>query len=148
MDEALDCHQAGEWAKAEAAYRHILQANPDHPDALNLLGALLQDRGRDRESLAALERAVTLEPDFAEALANLARLQQMVVVTQETRILKAPFSQAYQQAVLCRQRLTLRAFPLICTAQAGSMCRQKVGLPWVQQPCSMSGGHARPIASS
>ena len=77
-----------------------------------------------------------------------ARLKQRVVVTQETRILKAPFSQAYQQAVLRRQRLTLRAFPLICTAQAGSMCRQKVGLPWVQQPCSMSGGHTRPIASS
>lgn len=49
-------------------------------------------------------------------------------MTQNFRILKAPCSQAYQQAVLRRQRLTLRAFPpdLRC---AGGLHVQTEGWP-------------------
>jgi tetratricopeptide (TPR) repeat protein len=77
LDEALALHRAGDPERAERGYRQVLAAAPDHPDALNFLGLLLQDAGRYEESIALLERAVWLIPDFAEALTNLARVQQI-----------------------------------------------------------------------
>jgi tetratricopeptide (TPR) repeat protein len=76
LDEAVALHQAGDLAGAERAYRGVLDTDPDHPDALNCLGVLLQDTNRYAESEQFLEHAVGQIPDFAEALCNLARLQQ------------------------------------------------------------------------
>jgi tetratricopeptide (TPR) repeat protein len=75
IDEGLAHHEAGRLAEAEDLYRQVLEQDPDHPDALNLLGVILQDSGRLTESIAVLSRAVTVDPEFSEALANLARAQ-------------------------------------------------------------------------
>lgn len=75
LDAAIACHQSGSLDQAEAAYRQILQRDPDDLDALNLLGLLLQDRQDFAGSIALLSRAITLDPEFAEALVNLARAQ-------------------------------------------------------------------------
>jgi hypothetical protein len=37
---AIKHHQAGSLPQAEKIYRQILEANPSHPDALHLLGAI------------------------------------------------------------------------------------------------------------
>jgi cytochrome c-type biogenesis protein CcmH/NrfG len=37
----LDRHKAGKLAEAEVIYRQVLQAEPRHPDALNLLASAL-----------------------------------------------------------------------------------------------------------
>jgi len=75
LDAGLAHHEAGRLAEAEAIYRAILKEDPDHPDALNLLGLILQDSGDLAGSIAVLSRAVTADPEFAEAFANLARAQ-------------------------------------------------------------------------
>jgi tetratricopeptide (TPR) repeat protein len=75
LNAALAAHEAGQFAAAEAAYRRILAHDPTHPDALNLLGVLLQDTGDLAGSIASLTQAVAADPGFAEAFANLARAQ-------------------------------------------------------------------------
>ncbi|MDR3531541.1 MAG: sulfotransferase [Rhodopila sp.] len=66
-------HQAGNANLAEAGYRAVLKLNPDEPDALNLLGLILQERGALDESLTLIRKALRVDPDFPEALTNLAR---------------------------------------------------------------------------
>jgi tetratricopeptide (TPR) repeat protein len=77
LDDAVALHEAGDYAGAERAYRRVLHTEPDHPDALNFLGVLLQDTNRYAESQQVLEQAVGQVPDFAEALCNLARVLQV-----------------------------------------------------------------------
>ncbi len=64
---AVDCHQGGQSAQAEALYRQVIDALPDCAAALNNLGLLVP---RD-EALALLHRAVAAEPDYVDALLNL-----------------------------------------------------------------------------
>jgi tetratricopeptide (TPR) repeat protein len=59
-DAALVLHKAGCIAEAEGAYRKVLEANPDHLNALHLLGVLLVDNGRAEAGLPLLERAAAL----------------------------------------------------------------------------------------
>jgi len=73
LDQAIASHEARAFDRAERLYRDVLAADPDHPDALNLLGVVLQDTERAAESIASIERAIAIEPDFPEAFANLAR---------------------------------------------------------------------------
>ncbi len=49
---AIQHHQAGRLGQAEALYRQVLQAQPQNPDALHLLGviATLPDGRRARSS--------------------------------------------------------------------------------------------------
>ena len=44
---ALKHHQAGQFQKAESIYRQILLDNPNHPDALHLLGVLTHRLGKN-----------------------------------------------------------------------------------------------------
>ena len=43
---AVQHHQAGRLAEAELLYRQILAAQPNHADALHLLGVMAQQVGR------------------------------------------------------------------------------------------------------
>ena len=44
--EAVNFHQQGALAEARAAYEAILEANPKHDMALNLLGVVMAQQGR------------------------------------------------------------------------------------------------------
>jgi len=71
---AVTLHRSGMLDDAEAVYTRILQAVPDNPDALNLMGLLVRQRGQSEQALALLERAVAAAPGFAAAHNNLANL--------------------------------------------------------------------------
>jgi tetratricopeptide (TPR) repeat protein len=73
LDMAIVSHEARDLDRAESLYRDVLRAQPDHPEAMNLLGLILQDRGRPEESVALISRALESDPEFPDALANLAR---------------------------------------------------------------------------
>lgn len=62
MAEAVGHHQAGRLDQAEALYRRVLDAAPDHADALNLTGVLQLQRGDGAGAVAAISRAVNLAP--------------------------------------------------------------------------------------
>jgi tetratricopeptide (TPR) repeat protein len=62
----LKRQQDGAAAEAEALYRQALEADPHHPDALQLLGLLASARGQHEEAVAFLRRAVAAAPDRAD----------------------------------------------------------------------------------
>jgi tetratricopeptide (TPR) repeat protein len=64
-------HQAGRLAEAEACFRRVLAAQPDHADAYSNLGAALWAQGKLDEAVAAYRHAIRIKPDLAEAHSNL-----------------------------------------------------------------------------
>lgn len=59
---AIDHHQAGRLAEAEALYQQILQTEPDHADALYLLGLLAQQEGKPVIAVDYLLKAIAVNP--------------------------------------------------------------------------------------
>ena len=62
LGAAVEHHQAGRFAEAEAMYREILAADASNPDALHLLGMLSSEMGRHETALGYIARAITLNP--------------------------------------------------------------------------------------
>jgi tetratricopeptide (TPR) repeat protein len=55
-------HQEGDLAGAEALFRRILGAEPEHPEAMRMLAEVLIDAGKSGEAIALLGRFVSLYP--------------------------------------------------------------------------------------
>jgi len=62
---AIQHHQDGRLAQAEAVYRKILQDNPENPDALHLLGTLNYQLGNNILAAEFITRAIHIVPDYA-----------------------------------------------------------------------------------
>jgi predicted O-linked N-acetylglucosamine transferase (SPINDLY family) len=69
--QAMQLHRAGRLSEAEAAYRQILSASPDHPETLQMLGVLLAQSGRGAEGEPLIRRAIALRPHEANFHSNL-----------------------------------------------------------------------------
>lgn len=69
--KGLTHHQAGRLPEAEAAYRPALVADPDQPDALNLLGALARHFGHNDDAITLIKQAIAVGPPAAETHNNL-----------------------------------------------------------------------------
>jgi protein O-GlcNAc transferase len=67
FDSGVAHHQTGQLAEAEAIYRQVLARQPDHAEALHLLGALARQLNKLDEAQELLGRVIRLKPDFAEA---------------------------------------------------------------------------------
>jgi Tfp pilus assembly protein PilF len=63
--------QLGYWRDTETLFRGVLELAPDSVQALYGLGTHLIDGGRIEEGKKMVERAVTLQPTYAEALGTL-----------------------------------------------------------------------------
>lgn len=74
FDIALEHHQAGRLAEAEALYRRILELDAGHPGALYLLGGLVYQNGHYEEAFGLVEKAIAEEPDDPDALHLLASI--------------------------------------------------------------------------
>lgn len=72
MATAMEAHQAGDLATADAAYADVLAAAPGHARALRLRGILKRETGDLPASATLLRRAAAASPQPAEALAELA----------------------------------------------------------------------------
>jgi tetratricopeptide (TPR) repeat protein len=68
---ALALHQSGQFAAAQAAYESILKVQPDHADALQLLGTLNLQTGRHAAAAGLLGRSLEINPAQPGALSNL-----------------------------------------------------------------------------
>jgi protein O-GlcNAc transferase len=58
LDRAVEHHRAGRLDEAAALYREILRAEPDHADALHLLGTIAYQRGDNAQAVALIGRAL------------------------------------------------------------------------------------------
>ncbi len=65
MSVAIQHHQAGRFQQAEAIYRQILAADPNHADAWHLLGMLTFQSGRHRHAVEYVEQAIRLDGTVA-----------------------------------------------------------------------------------
>jgi Flp pilus assembly protein TadD len=72
MTQAVQLHEAGKLGEAEALYRAVLQAAPQHPHALHLLGVLAHQRGRLDEAVDLIRRALAVHGPHAVFYSNLA----------------------------------------------------------------------------
>lgn len=128
LDLALQHHQAGRLPEAEALYQKILQVQPDHPDALHLLGVIAHQVGKHDVAVDYISRAIALNPAVAEYYNNigeacraLGKLNEASAHYQRALTLKPSYAEAYsnlgiifawqgrlEEAVLhCRQALVL-----------------------------------------
>ncbi len=68
---ALKFHQSGQLSEAETLYHEILKADPDHFNALHLLGLIAHHTGDNVAAAELITRATVLQPAFALAFMNL-----------------------------------------------------------------------------
>jgi tetratricopeptide (TPR) repeat protein len=71
MTAAVAHHQAGRLAEAEGIYRQILSQNPNQPDALQLLGTLLGQKGDLKGAEELIRKSLAIQPNSAGAYFNL-----------------------------------------------------------------------------
>jgi predicted O-linked N-acetylglucosamine transferase (SPINDLY family) len=62
FEEALGHYRAGRGTLAEQSCREVLQANPRHAHALNLLGILAREAGNSTRALDLIGQAIAIEP--------------------------------------------------------------------------------------
>ena len=100
---AVQHHQAGRLQVAEQLYRLILQAEPNHADAIHLLGVIAYQFGRLDEAAASYRRAIEIDPGNAEthnnlgvALCHQGNLDEAVVCWQRAVELKPDYAEAHK----------------------------------------------------
>src|SRR5437763_875880 len=77
LQHALRQHQAGRFQQAEQLYRQILSREPNHPNALYLLGVLALQTNHAEAAEELLRRSIAINPRFPEGHYGLgAALQQ------------------------------------------------------------------------
>ena len=75
---AVQHHTAGDLPKAEGIYQQILQAEPNQPGALHLLGVIAHQVGKNNiavdliaRAVDLIARAIAIRPDYIEVYSNL-----------------------------------------------------------------------------
>jgi tetratricopeptide (TPR) repeat protein len=76
LSEARSRHRRGDIASAARAYESALAAEPDHPEALYLLGLVALQSGDVPRALKLMGRAASLRPEEADFLAGLAEAER------------------------------------------------------------------------
>src|SRR5262249_5597127 len=95
FQDAVQLHRNGKIDQAELAYRNILDDEPDHAEALHLLGVLLHQRGQSQKAIRFIRRAVTLMPgvplfycNLAEACRAAGELSEAVINSEKALVLQ------------------------------------------------------------
>lgn len=102
LREAIALHQQGLLKEAESIYRGILNAQPEHFDALHLLGVLANQTGNHHLAADLIGMAIAVCPDNAafysnrgNALQELKQLDAAVASYDRATAIRADFAAAY-----------------------------------------------------
>ena len=76
MAEAVEMHRKGRFVEAERIYRRILQAEPNQPDALHLLGLIAKEAGQTDAAIQLVRKAIAASPGTASFRSNLAMMYE------------------------------------------------------------------------
>ena len=71
LNQGMALHRQGKLADAERCYGEVLQRQPDHFDALHLLGVIACQTRRTERGVELIKRAIELNPKVAAAHSNL-----------------------------------------------------------------------------
>ena len=72
MDEAIRRHQAGQVDVAANIYRQVLSTQPQHVEALHLLGVVDHQQGRQTQAIERMKAALKIQPKNSAVHGNLA----------------------------------------------------------------------------
>ena len=78
LSEALEEHRRGNIERAARVYQMALAENPDHPDALHLLGVVAVQQGDPKRAELLIGRAAALRPGDAAIHANLGEVYRLL----------------------------------------------------------------------
>jgi protein O-GlcNAc transferase len=99
---AVQHHQAGRLADAEALYRRILAVQPNHADALHLLGVIAHQAGRNDLAVNLIRQAIALAPNNSAAHCNLGeacrvmgRLEEAIAAYRKALELMPDYAEAH-----------------------------------------------------
>ena len=102
LNDAMRLHRAGHLRDAEQIYRQILEAQPDHPESLRLLGAIDLQRNNYAEAVRKIDAALELNPTLCDAFNNrgtalrqLNRLDEAVESHDRAIVLKPDYAEAF-----------------------------------------------------
>jgi protein O-GlcNAc transferase len=101
LQSAVDHHRAGRLPQAERLYRAILAEQPNHPDALHLLGVLANQTGHSKEACDLIRKAIAQRPtpeyyfNLATAHTFLGELPVAVAALQEAVALNPRLPEAH-----------------------------------------------------
>ena len=87
FNSALQHHQSGRLAEAEALYRQVLSADPANADAMQRLAIISHKLGRTDDAISLLRKTVELKPEAADYQNNLGVV--LVAVGREDEALAA-----------------------------------------------------------
>jgi predicted TPR repeat methyltransferase len=93
LTQALVWQRRGHPVEARTLCQRVLAVQPNHPEALNLLGVLLQQQGQGVQAEQSIRRAIRSAPGYAAAYVNLANL---LIVRKRHEEAIAAFQQAIQ----------------------------------------------------
>ena len=62
LQKAIQYHESGQLQKAEKQYENILEANPNQPDALHLLGVMAYQNGKHKAAVHLIKKAIRNNP--------------------------------------------------------------------------------------
>ncbi len=125
---AVQHQQAGQLPQAESLYRQILAQQPNHVDALHLLGVIAAQVGRNDVAVDLIGRAIALDPNspaahnnFGNALRATGQLDRAIVAYRQAIALQSGCAEAHHNL-----GVTLRHKGQFNEAIAA--CRQAVAL--------------------
>jgi len=102
LQAGLQHHQAGRLSDAAAAYQQILAHQPDHADALCLLGVVAGQTGQHNVALDLINRSIAGNPDNADAhyhlgntFRNLSRPLEAIAAYQKSVLIRPDFAEAW-----------------------------------------------------
>lgn len=100
LQTALGLQRVGQLREAEAIYRRVLQAAPDHPDALHLLGLMARQEGKHELAVELIGRAARLNPvapvyfNLGNAYQSLGRLDEAAGSFRQALVLNPRYAAA------------------------------------------------------
>ena len=102
LGEGVKHHQAGRLAEAGACYRRVLAAQPDHPDALHLLGVIANQAGRHDLAVELIGQAIKRSgqnpsyfSNLGNALTNQGKLDEAIAACRRAIGIKREFADAH-----------------------------------------------------
>src|ERR1035437_8030916 len=107
---ALEHHQAGRLPQAETIYRQILQAEPNHPDALHFLGLIAYQTGKNEIAVELISKAISVIPsssmycNLGAALRNQGKLDAAIESYLKALSIKPDYAEAHYNLGLALQQ--------------------------------------------
>ena len=125
FQKALAFHRQGQLALAQAAYEGILEIQPEHFDALHLLGVLAAQTRNPQKAVELIGRAIEIDPNIAathnnrgSALKELERYEEALASYDRAIAIKADYAEAYFNRGVVLNELKQFAAALASYAQA------------------------------